>query len=57
MPVEFSKFVFIPANDVVKCKDVFIPALFLKLFKFVLGKDIQKSDGDLFSPKGFDFSL
>jgi 8-oxo-dGTP pyrophosphatase MutT (NUDIX family) len=54
---DLSKFVFIPANDVVKCKDVFIPALFLKLFKFVLGKDIQRSDDDLFSPKGFDFSL
>jgi hypothetical protein len=54
---ELSKFVFIPANDVVKCKDVFIPALFLKLFKFVLGKDIQRSEENIFSPKGFDFSL
>jgi 8-oxo-dGTP pyrophosphatase MutT (NUDIX family) len=53
-----SSFVFIPANDVVKCKDVFIPALFLKLFKFVLGKDINNSDSeDLFKPKGFNITL
>ena len=53
-----SKFVFIPANDVVKCKDVFIPALFLKLFKFVLGKDLHNPDSeDLFKPKGFNITL
>ena len=52
-----SEFVFIPANDVVKCKDVFIPALFLKLFKYVMGKDLYKSDSDLFEPKGFKISL
>jgi len=52
-----SEFVFIPANDVVKCKDVFIPALFLKLFKYVLGKDLYKGDSSLFEPKGFTISL
>lgn len=53
-----SQFVFIPANDVVKCKDVFIPALFLKLFKFVLGKDLHTPDSeDLFKPKGFNITL
>jgi hypothetical protein len=52
-----SEFVFIPANDVVKCKDVFIPALFLKLFKFVLGKDLHKEEGDVFASKGFDINL
>ena len=36
-----SEFKFIPANDVVKAKDIFIPGLFLKLFKYVLGIDIQ----------------
>lgn len=35
------EFKFIPANDVVKSKDVFIPGLFLKLFKYVLGIDVQ----------------
>jgi 8-oxo-dGTP pyrophosphatase MutT (NUDIX family) len=52
-----SEFVFIPANDVVKCKDVFIPALFLKLFKYVMGKDLFKPDGEIFEPKGFKISL
>ena len=52
-----SEFVFIPAHDVVKWKDVFIPALFLKLFKYVMGKDLYKSDSDLFEPKGFKISL
>jgi 8-oxo-dGTP pyrophosphatase MutT (NUDIX family) len=36
-----QKFSLIPANDVVKMKDVFIPALFLKLFKYVMGIDLQ----------------
>ncbi len=46
------EFKFIPANDVVKAKDIFIPGLFLKLFKYVLGIDIQgssqKSDDEVF---------
>lgn len=37
------EFKFIAANDVVKAKDIFIPGLFLKLFKYVLGIDIQGS--------------
>lgn len=41
------EFMFIPANDVVKAKDIFIPGLFLKLFKYVLGIDIQNTS----SPK------
>jgi 8-oxo-dGTP pyrophosphatase MutT (NUDIX family) len=46
------EFKFIPANDVVKAKDIFIPGLFLKLFKYVLGIDIQgssqSSDNEVF---------
>jgi 8-oxo-dGTP pyrophosphatase MutT (NUDIX family) len=41
-----SQFVFMIANDVVKAKDIFIPGLFLKLFKYVLGVDIQTSSSD-----------
>lgn len=41
-----SEFKFIPANDVVKTKDIFIPGLFLKLFKYVLGIDVQDSSTD-----------
>ena len=49
-----SSFHFIPANDVVKSKDVFIPALFLKLFKFVVGMDLYNRDDSVFSKsKGF----
>ena len=44
-----AEFVFIAANDTVKAKDIFIPGLFLKLFKYVLGMDVQNSSPD------FDF--
>ena len=49
-----AEFKFIAANDVVKAKDIFIPGLFLKLFKYVLGIDIQgvSSDFDFGSTKG-----
>ena len=51
---ELSSFHFIPANDVVKSKDVFIPALFLKLFKFVVGMDLYNRDDSVFAKsKGF----
>jgi 8-oxo-dGTP pyrophosphatase MutT (NUDIX family) len=51
---KLSSFVFIPANDVVKSKDVFIPALFLKLFKFVVGMDLYNREDSVFSKsKGF----
>jgi 8-oxo-dGTP pyrophosphatase MutT (NUDIX family) len=51
---KLSTFSFIPANDVVKTKDVFIPALFLKLFKYVVGMDLYKRDDSVFgTPKGF----
>jgi 8-oxo-dGTP pyrophosphatase MutT (NUDIX family) len=51
---EASKFHFIAANDVVKAKDVFIPALFLKLFKFVVGMDLYNRDDSTFGKeKGF----
>ena len=52
-----SEFFFIPANDVVKCKDVFIPALFLKLFKYVLGIDLHIQSDGVFNPKGFNISI
>jgi 8-oxo-dGTP pyrophosphatase MutT (NUDIX family) len=53
-----QEFVMIPANDVVKVKDVFIPGLFLKLFKYVLGMDLQNpKDKDLFSPQGLNDSI
>jgi 8-oxo-dGTP pyrophosphatase MutT (NUDIX family) len=49
-PMEMmAEFNFIPANDVVKVKDIFIPGLFLKLFKYVLGMEVQTSSPD------FDF--
>lgn len=41
-----AEFKLIPANDVVKCKDIFIPGLFLKLFKYVLGMDVQKETSE-----------
>jgi 8-oxo-dGTP pyrophosphatase MutT (NUDIX family) len=52
-------FKFISANEVVKAKDIFIPGLFLKLFKYVLGFDIQdkSTNLDLSSPKGYKFSI
>jgi 8-oxo-dGTP pyrophosphatase MutT (NUDIX family) len=37
------EFKFIPANDVVKARDIFIPGLFLRLFKYVLGIDLQNT--------------
>jgi len=49
------EFKFIPANDVVKAKDIFIPGLFLKLFKYVLGIDIQGS-GETSGDDTFKFS-
>lgn len=53
-----QEFVMIPANDVVKVKDVFIPGLFLKLFKYVLGMDLQNpKDKDLFSPQGLNDNI
>ena len=51
---KLSEFLFIPANDVVKSKDVFIPALFLKLFKYVVGMDVYNRDDSTFGKmKGF----
>ncbi len=41
-------FHFIPANDVVKAKDIFIPGLFLKLFKFVVGMDLYNREDSVF---------
>jgi 8-oxo-dGTP pyrophosphatase MutT (NUDIX family) len=53
------EFKFISANDVVKSKDIFIPGLFLKLFKYVLGIDIQgqQKEFDLGKSKGYNFSI
>lgn len=52
------EFKFIPANDVVKAKDIFIPGLFLKLFKYVLGIDIQGNPtAGTSQSKGFNFSI
>ena len=53
------EFKFISANDVVKAKDVFLPGLFLKLFKYVLGIDIQgqEQEFNLGKDKGFNFSI
>lgn len=53
------EFKFISANDVVKAKDIFIPGLFLKLFKYVLGIDIQGQNNEfsLGSDKGLNFSI
>lgn len=50
-----AEFSFIPANDVVNVKDIFIPGLFLKLFKYVLGIDIQdKTDSFEFGSSKVD---
>ena len=55
---ELSSFHFIPANDVVKAQDVYIPALFLKLFKFVVGMDLYNRDDSVFGkPKGFSVEI
>lgn len=53
------EFKFISANDVVKAKDIFIPGLFLKLFKYVLGIDIQGQNNEfsLGSDKGLNLSI
>jgi hypothetical protein len=46
-PMEQSaEFKFIHANDVIREKDIFIPGLFLKLFKYVLGMDVQATSPD-----------
>ena len=52
-----NEFKFIPANDIVKSKDIFIPGLFMKLFKYVLGMDIQSQGEDSKQDKGFNFSI
>lgn len=55
---EESIFIFIPANDVVRSKDVFIPTLFLKLFKFVVGMDLYNREDSVFGkPKGFNVEI
>ena len=55
---KLSEFIFIPANDVVKAKDVFIPAIFLKLFKFVVGMDLYNRDDSTFvKSKGFTVEI
>lgn len=41
-----AEFNFIIANDAVKAKDIFISGLFLKLFKYVLGMDVQTPSSD-----------
>lgn len=41
-----AEFNFIIANDAVKAKDIFISGLFLKLFKYVLGMDVQTPSTD-----------
>lgn len=53
-----TTFIFIPANDVVKSKDVFIPALFLKLFKFVVGMDLYNREDSVFKKdRGFNVEI
>lgn len=55
---KLSQFIFIPANDVVKAKDVFVPAIFLKLFKFVVGMDLYNRDDSTFGKtKGFTVEI
>jgi 8-oxo-dGTP pyrophosphatase MutT (NUDIX family) len=53
-----SEFMFIPSNDIVKTNDVFIPALFLKLFKYVVGMDMYNRDDSVFGKsKGFTVEI
>jgi 8-oxo-dGTP pyrophosphatase MutT (NUDIX family) len=55
---KMAEFTFIAANDVVKSQDVFIPALFLKLFKFVVGMDLYNRDDSVFGKsKGFSADI
>lgn len=55
---KMAEFTFIAANDVVKSQDVFIPALFLKLFKFVVGMDLYNRNDSVFSKsKGFSADI
>jgi 8-oxo-dGTP pyrophosphatase MutT (NUDIX family) len=55
---KLSEFIFIPANDVVKAKDVFVPAIFLKLFKFVVGMDLYNREDSTFGKsKGFTVEI
>jgi len=53
------EFKLIPANDVVKMKDIFIPGLFLKLFKYVIGMDLARpgEKTEMGVKKGYNFSI
>lgn len=46
-----SKFIMIPSNDVLSVEDPFIPSLFLRIFKYVVGMDIYNREDSIFSKK------
>lgn len=46
-----SKFLMIPSNDVLSVEDPFIPSLFLRIFKYVVGMDIYNREDSIFSKK------
>jgi selenocysteine lyase/cysteine desulfurase len=46
-----SKFTLVPANDIISIEDPFISALFLRIFKYVVGMDIYNREDSIFSKK------
>jgi 8-oxo-dGTP pyrophosphatase MutT (NUDIX family) len=48
---KLSKFTLIPANEVISVEDPFISALFLRIFKYVVGMDIYNREDSIFSRK------
>lgn len=48
---KLSKFRFINSNEVVYLEDPFIPSMFLRIFKYVVGMDIYNREDSIFSRK------
>jgi 8-oxo-dGTP pyrophosphatase MutT (NUDIX family) len=46
---KLSKFTLIPANDIISIEDPFVSALFLRIFKYVVGMDIYNREDSLFT--------
>lgn len=46
---KLSKFTFIAPNEIISIEDPFIPALFLRIFKYVVGIDIYNREDSIFS--------
>ncbi len=48
---KLSQFVLIPSNQVLSIEDPFVPSLFLRIFKYVVGMDIYNREDSIFSKK------